>query len=146
MVPIFRWIKKFFNNFICFITNHDFYVIPFCMHYMLFIIIIFRRKKKKLLYWIFHVPDFLRLFMVPFKYGVILLRYSSTNSILFFITFAFVFDTIITPKIIYSFWFIIIFSFFFILKKILNISMYYIFNSFNSFFSIKRFFIFLIVM
>ena len=37
--------------------------------------------------------------MVPFKYGVILLRYSSTNSILFFITFAFVFDIIITPKL-----------------------------------------------
>ena len=30
-----------------------------------------------------HVSDFLRLFMMSFKYGLILLRYSSTGSILF---------------------------------------------------------------
>ena len=30
-----------------------------------------------------HVSDFLRLFMVSFKYGLILLRYSSTDSVLF---------------------------------------------------------------
>ena len=39
-----KWIKKFFYNFICFITNHDFYVITFWMHYTLSIII-FRRNK-----------------------------------------------------------------------------------------------------
>ena len=30
-----------------------------------------------------HVSDFFRLFMVSFKYGLILLRYSSTDSVLF---------------------------------------------------------------
>ena len=31
--------------------------------------------------WIFHVSDFLRSFMISFKYGLILLRYSSPDSI-----------------------------------------------------------------
>ena len=31
--------------------------------------------------WIFHVSDFLRLFMISFKYGLILLRYSSNDSV-----------------------------------------------------------------
>ena len=33
--------------------------------------------------WIFHVSDFLRLFMTSVKYGLILLRYSETDSVLF---------------------------------------------------------------
>ena len=32
---------------------------------------------------IFHVSNFLRLFVTSFKYGPILLRYSSTDSVLF---------------------------------------------------------------
>ena len=32
---------------------------------------------------IFYVSDFLRLFMMSFKYRLILLRYSSTDSVLF---------------------------------------------------------------
>ena len=36
--------------------------------------------------WIFHVSDFSRLFMMPFKYSLILLRYSSTDNILFLST------------------------------------------------------------
>ena len=32
--------------------------------------------------WIFHVSEFLRLFMMSFKYSLILLRYSSTDSVL----------------------------------------------------------------
>ena len=31
----------------------------------------------------FYVSDFLRLFMMSFKYGLILLRYSSADSVLF---------------------------------------------------------------
>ena len=34
-----EWFKKFFNNFICLIINHDFLVITFSMHHMIFIII-----------------------------------------------------------------------------------------------------------
>ena len=33
--------------------------------------------------WIFHVSDFFRLFMMSFKYGLILLIYSLTESVLF---------------------------------------------------------------
>ena len=33
--------------------------------------------------WIFPVSNFLRLFMMSFKYGLISLRYSSTDSVLF---------------------------------------------------------------
>ena len=32
---------------------------------------------------VFHVPDFSRLLMISFKYGLILLWYSSTDSVLF---------------------------------------------------------------
>ena len=31
--------------------------------------------------WIFDVLDYLRLFMMSFKYGIILLRYYSTDSV-----------------------------------------------------------------
>ena len=33
--------------------------------------------------WIFQIPDFSRLLMLSFKHGLILLRYSSTDSVLF---------------------------------------------------------------
>ena len=66
--------------------------------------------------WIFHVSKFLRLLMMSFKHGLILLRYSSTDSF-------------------FSYWFIIIF--FLMLKKIFNISKYSIFNYFSFFFSSK---------
>ena len=52
------WLKKSLNNFICFIINHDFYVITLLMYYTLFIGV-FKRN----------VPGFLRLFMVSFKSG-----------------------------------------------------------------------------
>ena len=39
--------------------------------------------------WIFQVSDFLRSFMISFKYVLILSRYSSTDSILFLIVFYF---------------------------------------------------------
>ena len=61
-----------------------------------------------------HVSAFLILFAISFKYGL--------------------------PKIIYSYWFIIIF-FFFILRKILNISEYSIFNYFSFFYLSKKFLI-----
>ena len=44
LISIFKWIKKLFYNFICFVINHDFYVITFSVHYMFFIII-YRRNK-----------------------------------------------------------------------------------------------------
>ena len=33
--------------------------------------------------WIFYVSDFLRSFMISYKYGLILLRYSSTDSVFY---------------------------------------------------------------
>ena len=33
--------------------------------------------------WIFHASDFFRFIMMSFKYGLILLAYSSTDSVLF---------------------------------------------------------------
>ena len=76
---------------------------------------------------------------MSFYYSLILLRYSST---FISITVPFIFKIIITPKITLSYWFIIIF--FFMHKKIPNISNYSIFNLFI-FFSLKRFLISLIV-
>ena len=39
LISIFKWTKKYFCNFICFIINHDFYVVTFRMHCKFFIII-----------------------------------------------------------------------------------------------------------
>ena len=44
LISVFRRIKNFFYNFICFITNHDFYVVGFWMHDTLFIINLVRNK------------------------------------------------------------------------------------------------------
>ena len=85
--------------------------------------------------WIFHVSYFLR-FMMPFKYGLILLRCSSTDSVLF-LSLLLLYSIIITPKITNSHWFIII-LFFFMLKKISNISKYSIFNYFTFLFWSKN--------
>ena len=71
--------------------------------------------------WIFHISYFFRLFMMFFKCGLILFGYSSTYFFKFFnwliclssITITFIFNIIFTPKIVYSYWFIITFLFFF---------------------------------
>ena len=85
--------------------------------------------------WIFHASDFLKLFLMFLKYGLIFLRYSSTDSVVLIDTVqligtvTFIFSINVSPKITLCFWFIIIF-FFFILKTFFNISKYYIFNYF----------------
>ena len=83
---IYFWInQKVFYNIICFIINHDFYVITSWMHYKFFIII----YRIAFVSSIFQVSDFLRLFMMSFKNRrnfknrLILLSYSSTDSVLF---------------------------------------------------------------
>ena len=103
---------------------------------------------------------FLKLLMMSFKYGLILLRYSLTDSVLFLSRHYFHIQCNRYSKN-YSDWFIIIF--FFMLKKIFNTSKYSICNSFsfcflsknisyifNSsvikfFFSLKRLFVSLII-
>ena len=80
------------------------------------------RKIIAIVYWIFHVSNFLRLFLMSFKYSVILLKSSSIHSV-YSITFTAIFHIFVTPKITYSYWFITIF-FFFMLKKISYISKY----------------------
>ena len=44
LISISKWIRKFFHNFTSSILNHNFCVITFWMHYMLFLII-YRRNK-----------------------------------------------------------------------------------------------------
>ena len=94
--------------------------------------------------WIFHASDFLRSVMISFKYGLTLLRYSSIYSVLFVII-TLIFNIIVTPKITCSYWFVIIF-FYFILRKVPNISNYSDFDRLISFFSLKRFLISLIIL
>ena len=68
--------KSFFSNFICFIINHDVYVITFLMYYTLSNIIYLRNKVKvAIVNSIFHVSEFLKLFIMSFKYDIIILRY-----------------------------------------------------------------------
>ena len=74
--------KSFFNNFTYFVINHDFFVITFWIDYALFVII-FGRNKIAIVNWIFLVPGFFRSFMIPVKYGLILLRNFPTSGVLF---------------------------------------------------------------
>ena len=77
--------------------------------------------------WIFHTSVFLSLFMMYFKCG---LNFTDIffKWYCFSITFTLIFNKIISLKIIYFYWFIIIS--FFMLKKIPNISNYSAFNCF----------------
>ena len=62
LISIKEQFKKFFYNFICFIINHDFYVITFWMHYTLFIISIFEKIKLIVIVnWTFQVSDILSM-------------------------------------------------------------------------------------
>ena len=63
--------------------------------------------------------------------------FSSIDIVFFFsITVTFIFNISVTPKITYSYWFVIIF--FFMFKKVLNISYYSVFNCFIFFFQSKK--------
>ena len=52
--------------------------------------------------WTFHASDFLRLFTMSFKYGIILLRYSLTDRFFISSTVTFVFNIVVTPTFTYS--------------------------------------------
>ena len=100
--------------------------------------------------WFFHVSYFLRSIMISFNYDLLLLRYSSIDSVFISITVTFIFNIIVAPKITspYNNLLIIIFVtiFFFMLKKVPNISNYSVFDCFIFFFfSLKRFLVFSIV-
>ena len=77
--------------------------------------------------------------MMSFNYGLIILRYFSTGSVLIVLPLHYIQYNVI-PKITYFHCSITIF-FFFILKKISNISKYSIFNFFIIFLNPKQFFI-----
>ena len=89
--PISLWFNVFFYNFIWFIINHDFYVITFWMHYMLFIIVFRRNKLIAIDNWIFHVSKILQLilqliiFCFCHHYFYIQYNYWSKNHLLFLV-------------------------------------------------------------
>ena len=115
-----KCLKNLYYNFICSIMIHDFYVITLWMHFKS----LGETKLIAIVNWIFHVSDFSRFF-ISFKYGLILLRYSSINRLFIFITITFIFNIILAPKITYSYWFVIVFP---LLKKAANISNYVAFD------------------
>ena len=104
--------------------------------------------------WIFHESDFLRLFMMPIKYDLILLKYCSSESILFlsplhlyFPLFLYCYSKnylLFLLLTTYYYWFVII-CFFFMLKKFLISLSILSLIALVSFSSLKRFLICLIV-
>ena len=78
-----KWFKKFFYNFICLIINHDFYVVTVWIITRSSSLSLKERKLIAIINWIFHASNFLRFFMISFNYGLISLRYLSTNNVLF---------------------------------------------------------------
>ena len=75
--------KMFFNNFICFIINPDFYAITFECITRSSSLSLEEIKVIAIVNGIFHVSDFSRLFIMSFKYGLTILRYSSADRVLF---------------------------------------------------------------
>ena len=71
-----KWFKKLLNKFICFFINYDFYAIIFecitCSSSMS----IEEIKLIAIGNWIFYVLEFLRVFIMPVKYGSVSLTYS----------------------------------------------------------------------
>ena len=108
------------------------------MYYMLFISVFEETELIAIVYRIVQGSDFARLF-ISFKYGLILLRYSSITCFIF-ISITFIFNLTSAPKIKY--WFIIIQLS--CSKKVHNISNYSVFDCFI--FCLKRFLILLIVL
>ena len=115
--------SKVLYNFVCFIINHDVCVITFWIIIRSSSLSMEEIKLLAIVNWIFHVPDILKLFMMLFKYGLTLLRYSSTDSVLFLSLL--LSPIVVPPKFTYSRWFIIIF-FFFMLKKSIHNSFIFI--------------------
>ena len=74
---------QFFDNFVCFIISQDLYAIIFERITRFSLLPLEEIKFIAIVNSIFHVSDFLRLFMMSFKRGLILLRYSSIDSVLF---------------------------------------------------------------
>ena len=109
----------FLNYFICFFINHDFFDLFECITLSSWSLSLEEIKLIVTFNWIFHVPDFLRLFIISFKYDLISLRY-------FFDWWCI---STVTPKIIWFYWFIIIF--YFMIKKISNIRIQLIFSCFS---------------
>ena len=84
--------------------------------------------------WILHVSKRLRLFMVPFKYNLILLRYSSSDSVYFYHHYFCIQYNCYSQNYLPM------------LKKILNFFKYSVFNWFSSFISsLRRFLVSLIM-
>ena len=124
--------EKFFYILVCFIINHDFYLITIwirlrtlriykvdCYYYLSFASIRF----LKIIYDIFKIwGNFSKTF----------LNWQCFISIFI----AFIFNIIFAPKITYSIWFIIIF--FFLFKKLPNITNYAVFDCFGVFFILKK--------
>ena len=119
----FESFKKFLYNYICFTINHDFYFITFLNAVHTSSLPLEETKLIAVVNSIFLMSDFLGLFLMSFKYSLILLIFNWQCFISIALTF--VFTTIFTLKISYSYWFAI---FFFMFKKISNISKYSIFN------------------
>ena len=65
-LEILKEVESFFNNLICFVSSSSISL-----------------EDINLAAIFFHVSDFLRLFVLPFKYVLILLRYSSIHSVLY---------------------------------------------------------------
>ena len=132
MIVLSKSHKKFVSNFICFIINYDLLSLFDCIIRSSSLWNLQEIKLIANINWIFHEWDFMIWYMICFKYGLILLRYSLTDSV--FISHyrkAVIFNIIVIQKKM---------IFFLVLKKIPNNC---VFNS-SCFLRIKRFLISLI--
>ena len=134
--------KKLFNNFIRVKINDKCYVITlWIMHSKVMTRSSPLRKIKliAIVNWIFHASDFLGLFMMLFKYDLILSRYSLIDRVLFLLPFLLpsYFNIIVVPKVTCSCWFVTVLLFF-MLKQVPNISNYSVFDCFILFFQSRK--------
>ena len=75
LISILKWIENFFYNFICFITNMISVLSLFECIIRSSSLSIEEIKLFAIVNWIFHVSNFLRLFIMLLKYGLIYLDF-----------------------------------------------------------------------
>ena len=107
------------------------------MYYTLFIIFVRRKKLIAIVNWVSPQSYLSKLFIMSFKYT---LFFKDILQLIVFVSMTVTF-IIVTPQLVFSYWFAITF---FILKVVSDIFNYFIFDCFIIFFSPKIFLTFLI--
>ena len=70
-----KWTIKLISNFVCIITNRNFYILTLRMHRLTLSTIFWWHEVSFIFKWILHSPEALRSSVISPRYGLIFSRY-----------------------------------------------------------------------